>query len=67
MDNQDIKAGDLVLYKGGLFRVNGLAERAGAFGLVKTVLIGDTSAPIDKVRKADHRDVIRITKGGPSQ
>ena len=64
MDNQDIKVGDLVLCKGGLFRVNGIAERAGIFGLVKIVLIGDTSAPMNQVSKADWRDVQRITKGG---
>ena len=61
MDNQDIKAGDLVLYNGGLFRVITIV---GAMGLVE---IGDMFVPINEVRKADHRDIIRITKGGPSQ
>ena len=61
--HKTIQTGDLVLCKGGLFRVNGIAERAGAFGLVKIVLIGDTSAPMNQVSKADWRDVQRITKG----
>lgn len=61
MDNQDIKAGDLVLYNGGLFRVETIV---GAMGLIE---IGDMFVPINEVRKADHRDINRITKGGPSQ
>ena len=58
MANQDIKPGDLVLYSGGLFRVITIV---GAMGLIE---IGEIFVPINDVRKADHRDIIRITKGG---
>jgi len=58
MSQTEFKVGDLVLYHGGLFRVKEITEN-GLCG------IGDILVPIESVRKADWRDVQRITKGGP--
>ena len=57
MSNPRFKAGDLVLHNGGLFRVREITEN-GLCG------IGDVLVPVESIRKADWRDVQRITKGG---
>lgn len=57
MSKPRFKAGELVLYHGGLFRVREHTEN-GLCG------IGDILVPEDAIRKADWRDVQRITKGG---
>lgn len=63
MDKSKFKVGDLVLYKGGLFRVEAVWS---AYNLGKDwyVQVGEEVVPIECVSKADWRDVTRITKGG---
>ena len=61
----NLKTGDIVVYKGGLFRVLGIAWQYGLGGQKNYfVQIGETVAPIAEVRKADFRDEVRILKGG---
>lgn len=69
MGRPKINVGDLVLYKGGLFHINGVrnAETEQDFeyyGFDDIYQIGETSATADELRKADWRDITRITKGG---
>lgn len=68
MTDQDIKAGNLVVYKGGLFRFKKQIPQKiwdDKAQLVDAVLIGDSlMVKASEVRKADWRDVQRITKGG---
>ena len=64
MDCKDIKSGDLVLYRGGLFRVHNIFWD---FKPEKQlfVSIGELlTVPIEYITKADWRDVAKITKGG---
>lgn len=63
MDCKDIKKGDLVLYKGGLFRVAALWSVAN-LGQDWYAQVGDEVVHIDDIQKADWRDVAKITKGG---
>ena len=61
----NIETGEIVVYKGGLFRVLGIAWQYGLGGQKNYfVQIGETVAPISEVRKADFRDEVRILKGG---
>lgn len=69
MSRPKFKVGDLVLYKGGLFRI--IAVRSAVseheleyYGFDDIYIIGETSATADELRKADWRDEVRILKGG---
>lgn len=69
MDKPKFKVGDLVLYKGGLFRISGVRNAVSEqefeyYGFDDIYKIGETSATADELRKADWRDITRITKGG---
>lgn len=57
-----IDKGDIVLYNGGLFRVESVIDCDNKVLCV----IGGFVVCMDELKKADHRDEIRILKGGPS-
>lgn len=59
----EIKAGDIVVYKGGLFRVRNVKEmQTSTHRKVLCVFIGDIVTDIRNVRKADWRDEVNILK-----
>jgi len=66
MEEPKFKVGDLVLYRGGLFRVkridNGIDDMF--FEYCKVSIGEDIVVYAEQVTKADWRDVTRITKGG---
>ena len=71
MSKPKFKVGDLVLYKGGLFRISGVRNAVSEqefeyYGFDDIYQIGETSATADELHKADWRDITRITKGGAS-
>lgn len=72
MTPHKFKVGDLVLYKGGLFRISGVRNAVSEqefeyYGFDDIYRIGETSATAEELSKADWRDVTRITKGGTPQ
>lgn len=68
MSKPNFKAGDLVLYCGGLFRVRLITQEKDEMGdEYYQVSIGSIVVFASDVRKADWRDVIRITKGGATK
>ena len=71
MDKPKFKVGDLVLYKGGLFKISKVRKYRTYFefenyGLDDIYKIGDIIVAEQEITKADWRDVSRITKGGAS-
>lgn len=69
MSKPIFKAGDLVLYKGGLFRISEVRKHETYFefehyGLDDIYKIGDILVAEEEITKADWRDIQRITKGG---
>ena len=61
----NIKKGDLVLYMGGLFRVNEIKKELDTVGNEYLYIrVGDLWITGSMCRKADWRDITRITKGG---
>ena len=72
MSKHNFKVGDIVLYKGGLFRISGLRNAVSEqefeyYGFDDIYQIGETSATAEELSKADWRDIRRITKGGAPQ
>ena len=63
------RVGDLVLYKGGLFKISEVRKHQTYFefenyGLDDIYKIGDIIVAEEELTKADWRDIQRITKGG---
>ena len=68
MKKTKFKVGDLVLYKGGLFRVERISKyethyEFEIYGFADIYEIGDFRVTEDKLKKADWRDEIKILKG----
>lgn len=69
MEEPKFKVGDLVLYKGGLFKISEVRKYQTYFefeyyGLDDIYKIGDILVAGNEITKAEWRDVTRITKGG---
>ena len=67
MSESKFKVGDLVLYKGGLFRIERIRKyetyhEFERYGLSDIYDIGDISATEDHLTKTDWRDITRIIK-----
>lgn len=67
MKKTKFKVGDLVLYKGGLFRIGRIRKyktyyEFECYGLADIYDIGDISVTEEELTKADWRDITKIVK-----